>query len=1046
MLVGHLTYGFSQDVILNTQADVDAFDMNTTIIDGNLLVGSNEMTSDITNLATLTNITMVKGVVIVNFVDGLTNMDGFSSLASVGSLRLSDNANLSNLDGLSNLGFIEEDLRISFNPALLDIEAFSSLESLNGYLNIYGNTNLSNLSGLSNLTSVGGYVTVSSNMNLPNMDDLSNLTFVGGDLNVSSNTSLSNIDGLSNLELLGGDLIMYTNNSLPNLDGLFGLTAIGGGININSNPILSNVDGLSNVTEINGDLQISSNTALANLDGLSSLTTIHGNLSIPDNHALNQIDGLSNLTYIGGNFSLSNENFSNFNGLPSLTFIGGSLSFYQVGLNNLDGFSNLTSIGNNLSISSNHIEDLNGLSSLTSIGGNLLLSNNLFLLQIDGLSNLDTIPGSITITGNNALRNVNGLSNISFIEEALVLGNNSVLTNCCGIRHFLLTEETIGGTVSIYNNPSPCDNGGSVLEDTECESNFRAISGNVFLDLDANCLRSDGDISKSGVIVEATSGNHVFTTVTNGVGDYIIYIIPGTYQIRAYTESFFTQPCEEPYVLDILEEDLGEFPLDIPLEINTFCPYMEVDVSSSALRVCFDNTYNVHYCNNGTAEAIGAYVELELDEVLFITDSSVPFTGPDTNNIYTFDIGDVGIDDCGTFSVNVQLPCEVGNVEEYLGQTLCMDAHIYPDDACVPPSSLWDGSSTEVTGECDSDTVRFKIINKGFGDMLSPRTFYVIEDQVIFYQGEYQLPAGGEMALSYFANGSTFRVEAKQANGHPQNNNPSKTVEACGMSAQISLGFVNQFLQDDASPFASIECREVTGSYDPNDKQAFPVGYGEEHFIEKNTDIEYLIRFQNTGTDTAFTVVVKDEISSLLNLTTISPGASSHPYTFQMTDSLVEFVFNDIMLVDSTTNEEASHGFVKFRISQQPDLPKGTVIENTAGIYFDFNAPIITNTAFHTIGEDFVIMDMVSSTAELFQLTPIKAYPNPFSDVITFELDGAVKEIVLSVYDVTGREVAKESYTSFPFQFSKGNLNDGVYFFKLSSEGLEIASGKIMVE
>jgi len=56
------------------------------------------------------------------------------------------------------------------------------------------------------------------------------------------------------------------------------------------------------------------------------------------------------------------------------------------------------------------------------------------------------------------------------------------------------------------------------------------------------------------------------------------------------------------------------------------------------------------------------------------------------------------------------------------------------------------------------------------------------------------------------------------------------------------------------------------------------------------------------------------------------------------------FHFENILLPDSTVNEPASHGFVQFRINQLTDNPIGTVIENTADIYFDLNKAIVTNT------------------------------------------------------------------------------------------------------
>ncbi|MCB0556652.1 MAG: hypothetical protein KDD02_24110, partial [Phaeodactylibacter sp.] len=64
-----------------------------------------------------------------------------------------------------------------------------------------------------------------------------------------------------------------------------------------------------------------------------------------------------------------------------------------------------------------------------------------------------------------------------------------------------------------------------------------------------------------------------------------------------------------------------------------------------------------------------------------------------------------------------------------------------------------------------------------------------------------------------------------------------------------------------------------------NDKQGFPRGYGDEHYIYPGTDLEYLVRFQNTGNDTAFLVVIRDTLSEFLDIATVRPGAASHPYT-----------------------------------------------------------------------------------------------------------------------------------------------------------------------
>ncbi|MGH1433616.1 MAG: FG-GAP-like repeat-containing protein [Lewinella sp.] len=175
-------------------------------------------------------------------------------------------------------------------------------------------------------------------------------------------------------------------------------------------------------------------------------------------------------------------------------------------------------------------------------------------------------------------------------------------------------------------------------------------------------------------------------------------------------------------------------------------------------------------------------------------------------------------------------------------------------------------------------------------------------------------------------------------------------VEFIGSTLAIDAGVIpydeaGQALAAETFDFFSI----INCAYDPNDKQVYPNRSEQLPFTENYTlfdeKLMYTLRFQNTGTDTAFNIVLRDQLSEDLDWATFTPGSSSHPYEATLhDDGLLEFHFRDILLPDSTVNEPGSHGFVQFEISALLGLPEGTVIENTAGIYFDFNPPIITNT------------------------------------------------------------------------------------------------------
>ncbi|MBK9177764.1 MAG: DUF11 domain-containing protein [Flavobacteriales bacterium] len=138
--------------------------------------------------------------------------------------------------------------------------------------------------------------------------------------------------------------------------------------------------------------------------------------------------------------------------------------------------------------------------------------------------------------------------------------------------------------------------------------------------------------------------------------------------------------------------------------------------------------------------------------------------------------------------------------------------------------------------------------------------------------------------------------------------------------------------------------RTITGAYDPNDKLAYTSsGNTGVWQIDEDEWIDYTIRFQNTGTDTAFNVVITDTLPHTLDPGSIIAGAASHSFTWELRDQgTVKFYFPSILLPDSNINEPRSHGFVGFRIRPRLPIAEGTVIENIANIYFDFNPPVIT--------------------------------------------------------------------------------------------------------
>lgn len=144
----------------------------------------------------------------------------------------------------------------------------------------------------------------------------------------------------------------------------------------------------------------------------------------------------------------------------------------------------------------------------------------------------------------------------------------------------------------------------------------------------------------------------------------------------------------------------------------------------------------------------------------------------------------------------------------------------------------------------------------------------------------------------------------------------------------------------------------VSCAYDPNDKLVTPQGFGAAGVVPIDQEwLEYTVRFQNTGTDTAFTVQLLDTLDADLDPLTLEVLAASHALTQVQVGAqrAALFRFARILLPDSNVNEPMSHGFVKYRVKPLAGSPHLTTITNSAAIHFDLNPPVITNTVLNTL-------------------------------------------------------------------------------------------------
>lgn len=573
------------------------------------------------------------------------------------------------------------------------------------------------------------------------------------------------------------------------------------------------------------------------------------------------------------------------------------------------------------------------------------------------------------------------------------------------------------------------------------------ITGTVVKDINQDCLIDAGDNPLSGRVVTAQRQSDGLTLygTTDANGHYDISDVDtGTYVVQVQPINYLWQVCGTPVTVTFSDPVLpATTTVDFELQLLYECPLFWTTVAAGQIRVCRQSTFNLYYCNSGTQTATDAYVELTLPVEFTIDSASASYT-LQSPNVLHFEVGDIPADSCGAIQVYATLSCDPG----LAGQTLCATSIGYPDTTCFPTPGLWSGANIEVSGRCATDSVRFDIINTGTGTTIEPLDFVIVEDHVISLQGQFELAGGASQTIALPKDGSTWRIQAAQEPNHPLGTEPaSVAVEGCVENgATFVTGMVNLFPNTPGTLLEFMDCL-VVNAYDPNEKLAFPIGVDAEHFIDQNISLNYQINFQNTGNAPANTVLLKDTLSPWLNPSSLRMGAASHPYSWSLSGAgILQVHFDGINLPDSTTNEAASHGFVQFRIAQQPNNPIGTVINNQAGIYFDSNPVVLTNVVTHTIGKDFLEFVAVSEPSQA--PIAVSVQPNPTEDAAWIKMGVETDEKhVFLLFDALGRNVRNLTFTGESLYFKREGLPAGAYGFTiLNSSGAKTVSGKVILK
>ncbi len=391
---------------------------------------------------------------------------------------------------------------------------------------------------------------------------------------------------------------------------------------------------------------------------------------------------------------------------------------------------------------------------------------------------------------------------------------------------------------------------------------------------------------------------------------------------------------------------------------------------------------------------LGEYqVELEIENTPFTT--NCPFPGLDS--LVTLDITSILED-----SINFSLTCMEGH--DIGTQSAIVDGWVFPGENHKLTSFTGDMSSfyNANCGAGVSGTVTIQLLGPvEIESILSEALIPSITDLTLVY--EIEDFGTLDLATDF---GMLLNVNTDAQDGD-------------GICAHVTVTSNENDYQPGNDDYWY--CYLVVNSYDPNNKTVYPY----EVLPGFDDWLIYTINFQNTGSAPAFNIRLEDQLSESLDISTFHMTNTSHESYFELSGHDLTIHYPEIMLADSSFSEPDSKGYFQFRIKPSSPIVVGAPVNNSASIFFDFNDPIITNTAV----TQAILPDGVSE----FESANIKLYPNPSDGIITIESTKKVQNI--SAANLLGEEIEfKSNSSNDAVQLSFGPNTKGLVIIRLETD------------
>lgn len=253
---------------------------------------------------------------------------------------------------------------------------------------------------------------------------------------------------------------------------------------------------------------------------------------------------------------------------------------------------------------------------------------------------------------------------------------------------------------------------------------------------------------------------------------------------------------------------------------------------------------------------------------------------------------------------------------------------------------------------------------------------------------------------------------------------------------------------NDYSPWDNVNyfISTIVGSWDPNFIEVNPKGVGPNGTIyNKDSILDYMIHFQNLGNYKAQNIFILDTLDADLDWKTLRPIYATHDYSMHISETgVLKIEFPNIDLPPKSWGEEASMGMISYTIKRKQNAALRTQFTNQAGIYFDFNAPVQTNTTLNTLAAPSAIPGIMKES-------DLEIYPNPVTDYVMVKVSDieANEHVHLTITNLSGQIVQSYYLTAAkdhePLRLATSGLTSGFYFITVETNQLK-RTGKFVKE